>query len=144
LPLMAGWTRKQILIGITVALAMIDCAGWAVSTLLIWWFRTAGFFEPLTPEQLSVNTQFAVVVSALLVLNIAGALAFILTRGGYGLPVLALVQAVDIVATVILVNMRASTPPPASTMAELVAVPTAALVLLAVLWRGVRPPTSSC
>ena len=139
---MAGWTHKQILIGITVVLAMIDCAGWAVSTLLIWWFRTAGFFEPLTPEQLSVNTQFAVVVSALLVLNIAGALAFILARGGYG-PVLAVVQVVDIVATLILVNVRASTPPPASTMAELVAVPTAALVLMAVLWRGARPPTSS-
>lgn len=75
----------------------------------------------------------AVIVSAVLMLNIAATLTFILPRNGFGLPVLAVVQVADIVATFVLLNLQTSGA--WSLSVELSAGPALTLVGLAVLSR---------
>jgi len=137
---MAGWTPKQILIGAIVVLAMLDCLGWAIATFYSWLLRDAGFFEPLSAGQVAENTQFAVIVSAVLLLNVAGTLAFIFSNGGYGLPVLAVVQGVDLVATLVLAGGHVTS---LSSLVGLAVAPVLALVGLATLWRGFRQEANS-
>ncbi len=132
---MAGWTPKQILSGSIVVLAMLECLGWAIGTFYNWILRDANFFgPPPTAAEVSVNTQFAVLVSLILILNVAGTLAFILRSGGYGLPVLAAAQAADILGTIFFIYVRGASPK--WTFLEVGAVPILSLLLLAVLWRA--------
>jgi hypothetical protein len=131
---MAQWTPKQILIGVITVLAILECLGWAVGAFSSWLFRGLAFFEPLTPDQLSQNTEFAVLVSMMLLVNVAGALAFIFSRNGYGLPALALVQVADVAVTVLIFVWRSTEP--VSGSLEFSLLPAFTLLLLAVLWRS--------
>ena len=131
---MAGWTPKQTLVWVIGLLAMLECFGWAVATYYSWLLRTVGYFELLTSEQVSANTQFAVLISAMLVVNGAGALAFVLSSDSYGLPILTVVQGVDVVVTIAATLFRSTDPIGASL--ELSAAPALTLVLIAILWRA--------
>ena len=132
---MAGWTPKQILIGVITVLAVLECLGWALGASMSWHFRSLAIFEPLTPDQLSENTEFAIILSVMLVINVAGILAFIFSHDSYGLPTLAVIQAADIAVTVVtfvwrttelLLGLEFSVPPALT------------LLLLATLWRSFR------
>jgi hypothetical protein len=132
---MGARTPRQILIGAIVALASIECLGWALGTIGSWRFRTLAVFEPLTPDQLSENTEFAILLSVVLVINVAGILAFIFRRDSYGLPTLAVIQAADIAVTVVTFVWRSSEPLLGSL--EFSVPPAGILVLLAMLRRSV-------
>ena len=135
---LAGYTPKQILIGAIVVMAMLNCLGWAIATFYAWLLRDASFFEPLAAEQVTENTQFAVLVTAVLIANIAGTLGFTLNTLGYGLPFLMVIQAADVIATPVLLNLHGS--PPLSTTLLLTAGPAFVLLSLAILWRAFPEP----
>jgi len=132
---MARWTPKQILIGTIVAAAMLECLGWATGTFYNWILRDANFFgPPPTAVEVSVNTQFALIVSLMLVLNVAATVAFIFRSAGYGRLVLAAVEGCDIVATIVLTDVRGTSPLWTSVLIG--AAPVLTLLLLAILWRA--------
>ena len=121
-------------LGAITVLAVLECLGWALGAFFSWMFRGLAIFQPLTPDQLSQNTEFAVLVSVMLVINVAGAIAFVFRRGGYGLPALAVVQVVD-VALIVLIFVWRSTEPLIGSL-EFSVPPAFTLLLLAVLWRS--------
>lgn len=131
---MAARTPKQILIGAIIALTILECLGLALGASMSWYFRTFAVFEPLTPGELSQNTAFAILVSVMLLINVAGTLAFAFSRESYGVPALAVIQAADIAVTVVIMVWR-STEPLLDSL-EFSAAPAITLVLLAVLGRS--------
>ena len=131
---MGGRTPRQILIGAIVALAILECLGWTLGVFFSWHFRSLAIFEPLTPDELSQNTEFAVLVSVMLLINVAGTLTFTFSRDGYGLPALAVIQAADIAVTVVIFVWRSTEPLLGSL--EFSVPPAFTLLLLAILWRS--------
>ena len=114
---------------------MLDCLGWAIASFYSWLLRDAALSgPPQTSGEISQNTQFAIVISALLILNVVSTLAFVIGTHSIGLPVLAVVQVIDVVATLVLVNLHGTTS--FSTSVQLSAGPALTLLLIAVAWRA--------
>jgi hypothetical protein len=117
-----------------VLLAILNCLGWAIACLFNWSLRTGDPFGYVyTSERVSQNTQVAVVVSAALILTIAGTIAFIARPNGFGLPLLAVVQAADVVA--ILVRMNLQIPDAWSESLVFSVAPAFTLLVIAMLWQ---------
>jgi hypothetical protein len=135
---MAGRPQARILTNFIVVLAVLECLGWAFAFAFASGFLTIYVALTVAPNELFLNPEFrSIVVSSVLLLNIAGTMAFLFRGGGYGVPLLAAVQVVNIGATLghslhnyvqLLLELRLS------------AIPAFTLLLLLVLQVAVRRP----
>jgi hypothetical protein len=139
---MAGRPQARILTNFIVVLAVLECLGWAFALAFASGFLTIYVELTEAPNELFLNPEVrGIVVFSVLLLNVAGTVAFLFRGGGYGVVFLAAVQMVNTAATLahslhnylqLVVELRLS------------AVPAFTLLLLVVLQVSLRRPTSAC
>jgi hypothetical protein len=129
-----------MLIGAIAVVASLECGGWSVATFYTWWLRDAVFFgPPMSPDQVAQNTDFALIVTAVLVANVLGTVIFIVGRHGNGaIWVLGIVHLGDLVLTPLLANEHGHVA--LDSLVLLVTVPAVVLVALAILARASTMP----
>jgi hypothetical protein len=133
--LMATREQQQFLIYIIALLVILECVAWGVACILTWAFWTADQFGAAYPPERLQNTVVAMIVTAMLILNIVATVA-ILRNKGFGLSLIALVQGANVFATIGLLNLPLSAG--GSGSFPLAVPPAFTLVLVGVLWLVAR------
>jgi hypothetical protein len=135
---MASPAQRHVLVIVINLLAIVECFAWAVACAYNLAFRAGDpFGAPAAPDRVTQNTVVAVFVVVMLIVNLVATAAFILRNHGLGLPLLAVIQVANVVATIVLLNVQLSNSWSMALM--LSAGPVFTLILLGVLWR-VTPP----
>jgi hypothetical protein len=132
-------SQRHVLVTAISLLSVIECFGWGGACAVSFLYRAGDPFGPAySSDQVAHNTAIAVVVTLLLILNLAGTFAFVLRIGSFWLTFPAAVQVVNIVAVIVLLIIQSN----GSSAALLVmALPAITLLGLAALWRT-SPPHS--
>jgi hypothetical protein len=130
--LLATPGQQQFLKYIIALLVILECVAWGVACILTWALLAAYPFGPAyAPDWLVQNTALAVIVTAMLVLNMVTTIAFLRSRG-VGLRLIAMVQGANVLAIIGLLNLQASNS--GSGSFPLAATPAFTLLLVVVLW----------
>jgi hypothetical protein len=126
--------QRHILVTAISVLSIVECFGWAGACAVGFLYRIGDpFGAAYSSDQVTHNTVLAVVVSLLLIINLLATAAFILGTRTLGLPVLAIVQVVNIVAIIVLLSIQSSS---LSVSLPVSALPAVTLLALALLWRA--------